>query len=408
MVLIGSALFFSGREPLREVVAVAGPRLSFLVLLTLSLWCAAAAVAGADSDGNSSSISESADGGSNRTAVAAAVGANGELGASTVLEPPGNLLAPPPSLADGAVLSFELEPPASAMPFSSSAVRVLSVHDLSATVRAIRVARPTGAAGAPFRAGASFKLILWLREHSIFDERPMSISSSPRRPYVEFTTRRTPSAFKAAFFALRPGDQLGLMGPIRSRIADPASAMAGNGGGEAVLLAQGMGFTVFKSLLERALDRALNRSASGAIGGPEATSSRAQQQGAPAAAAAAWGGSVTLYMTTPPLEEVPWRAEMEETAARLPRTRIVHLPLRRFDADAIGRVVEEHGTVAAVYQVAGSPAAVRNMVDALVALGVQDERIRRETYANADAYERFEETPEGQDETLTPTTSGRV
>jgi ferredoxin-NADP reductase len=48
------------------------------------------------------------------------------------------------------------------------------------------------------------------------DFRPLSIASAPQAPWLEFATRIGPSAFKQAFLALRPGDQVKVSRPMGS------------------------------------------------------------------------------------------------------------------------------------------------------------------------------------------------
>jgi glycine betaine catabolism B len=67
-----------------------------------------------------------------------------------------------------------------------------------------------------------------------------TLSSAPREPHLEFTTRISESAYKKALSALSIGSKVGVRGPLGSFTWR---------GGKAVFLAGGIGVTPFRSIL---------------------------------------------------------------------------------------------------------------------------------------------------------------
>lgn len=115
---------------------------------------------------------------------------------------------------------------------------VLSVHALNQVIRAIRIAKP---AGGSFLCSQAFMLQLNLGDGR-WDGRPLSVSSSPARPYLEFTVRKSNSDWKSAFWRLAVGDVVRLRGPGPRIIFDESRP--------AVFISGGVGVTPFKCMLE--------------------------------------------------------------------------------------------------------------------------------------------------------------
>jgi ferredoxin-NADP reductase len=117
--------------------------------------------------------------------------------------------------------------------------KFLAVTDETPTIRSIRLEPPVGYT---FRAGQH--ALLRLDTEAGPDMRPLSIASAPSQGVLEFATRVGPSAFKRAFFDLRPGDRVKVSRPMGRWTID-ASAPA-------VVFAGGIGITPVKSVLTEA------------------------------------------------------------------------------------------------------------------------------------------------------------
>lgn len=126
--------------------------------------------------------------------------------------------------------------------YSSLVIKTLT---LTPTVRAVRLSKPPGF---DFRASQAVRLIVITSES--VDWRPMSIASSPVRPYLELVARISVSPFKQAFSDLGPGDQVGIQGPMGHFFLDTDQP--------AVLVAGGIGITPFKSMIDYASDLCLS------------------------------------------------------------------------------------------------------------------------------------------------------
>ncbi len=218
---------------------------------------------------------------------------------------------------------------------------VLSVHEETPTVRSIRLRRPPSFA---FQASQAARLVLQPGALS----HPFSIASGPERPYLEFAARRSTSDFKRAFFALRPGDAVGILGP-KGRFFLEESAPA-------VLIAAGIGITPMKSMLEHAADASLST-------------------------------PITLLYGSHSPGEIAFREEIDELARRNSHVRVVHT-VSQPDAGWTGRVgrlgpelLAEAGDAAgAVYYLAGPPSVVEETLRNLLALGVGRDRVKFEIF----------------------------
>ena len=79
------------------------------------------------------------------------------------------------------------------------------------------------------------------------ESKPLSLSSSPTEPFLEFTKRISGSAFSQAIAGLKPGDQILLKGPVGNLVY--------TGGVERVtFLAGGIGITPIRSILKYLID----------------------------------------------------------------------------------------------------------------------------------------------------------
>ncbi len=82
-------------------------------------------------------------------------------------------------------------------------VRVLAVRMITPTIRAVRVEKP---AEFVFRASQAARIFL-PAPHDLEPHR-ISMASAPTLNYLEFVVRRSESAWKQSYFALREGDVL--------------------------------------------------------------------------------------------------------------------------------------------------------------------------------------------------------
>ncbi|UVJ39503.1 ferredoxin--NADP reductase [Arthrobacter sp. CJ23] len=121
---------------------------------------------------------------------------------------------------------------------------VVSSRQLTPTTHAIQVEKPKSFVFEP----TQFTFLQLLTEAGL-DVRPMSLATSPTRPHLEYAVRLSDSAFKRAFAALRPGDEVAVFGPIGDFVLHETRP--------AVLIAGGIGVTPLKGMAEYAADRAL-------------------------------------------------------------------------------------------------------------------------------------------------------
>jgi ferredoxin-NADP reductase len=126
-----------------------------------------------------------------------------------------------------------------------TSTQVLRVREETPSVRSILLAKPDG-----FWFEVSQAMMLTLASPAGMVRRPFSIASAPGRDYLEFAARRSESDFKRAFFALQPGDHVGLRGPRGEFFLERHRP--------AVLIAGGIGITPLKSMIEYATDEALS------------------------------------------------------------------------------------------------------------------------------------------------------
>jgi ferredoxin-NADP reductase len=113
---------------------------------------------------------------------------------------------------------------------------VREVWSPTPTTRAVRVAKPVGFL---FQSSQAVRFFAVPSDPPL--ARPLSIASSSDRDYLDFVARHSASEFKRGFFALRPGDQVGLLAR-RHFLLDWKRP--------ALMLAGGIGITPFRSMLE--------------------------------------------------------------------------------------------------------------------------------------------------------------
>lgn len=183
------------------------------------------------------------------------------------------------------------------------------------------------------------------------DDRALSIANSPTRPEsLLFASRRSDSAYKKAFFALKPGDAVTVSGPLGKFVYDEDAP-------HTVLLSGGIGITPLKSMVEYACDRALER-------------------------------RITLLYANRSPGEIAFRAELEALSRANPRFTLVQTVsypeegwrgrTGRIDEDLIRRSVPEPD--AARYYLCGPPGMVSALRDTLKGMGLSGGQVRAEKF----------------------------
>ncbi len=223
---------------------------------------------------------------------------------------------------------------------------VLEARAVTATMRLLRVAKPFG-----FEFQTSQAARLYLQTTEGEQAHPLSISSSPTRDYLEFAAHQSPSAFKRAFFALTPGDKVGIDGPHGRFFLAPAHP--------AILIAGGVGITPLKSMIEYATDLRLAL-------------------------------PLTLIYSNRTPGEIAFKSELDALARKNPNLDIVYTITRLAPAEAwdgrVGRIDANllHDVSAdpldARYYVCGTASLVHATTDTLIALGVPPEHILQEQF----------------------------
>lgn len=221
---------------------------------------------------------------------------------------------------------------------------VLRLHTETPTILRLRLERP---AGFDHRAGQH--AVLRLRTDQGPDLRPLSIASPPDADQLEFATRIGPSAFKRAFAALQPGQQV--------KISRPMGSFRLDGNRPAIMVAGGIGITPLRSML----------------------------------AAATTSGNrapIRLLFSNRTADEIPFRAELEELARVHPDLHITWV-LSASTAGApsgdvvAGRITEDHLYAQlrqlpdAVFYVTGPAVMVDGFTGTLHNLGVPRSQLRQ-------------------------------
>ena len=223
---------------------------------------------------------------------------------------------------------------------------VLDSRDETPSTRSIRVVKPKDFS---FKASQFARLYVDTGEGE--DRRPMSIASSPTREYLEFAVRRSESSFKKAFFSLNKGDEVRLAGPFGHFFLDPDHP--------AILIAGGIGITPFKSMIDFAADSGLLT-------------------------------SLTLVYSNRSPDEVVFREELDALARSGVDLDLIYTMTRSTDEDGWngrrGRIDLEllrevsEGKNDAVYYVCGTPGMVNDSIDMLHKIGVEPDRILKESF----------------------------
>ena len=186
------------------------------------------------------------------------------------------------------------------------------------------------------------------------EDHALSIASSPTRgDSILFSTRRSESSYKNAFFSLKPGDLVSVMGPMGQFILDDNSPVS-------VLLSGGIGITPLKSMVEFAADMKLER-------------------------------RIILFFGNRSPDEIPFYQPLVETSQSNPNIEIVHVisgsdalqkgwtgPTGQIGETLIRKFVD--APAEARYFICGPPGMVSGLIDVLEKLNVAKDRINFENF----------------------------
>jgi len=225
-------------------------------------------------------------------------------------------------------------------------------EEIARDTAAFHIAKP---AALRFKPGQALDLILPRAGTSDAQDlrHTLSIVSAPHEPDLVVATRMRDSEYKRALAQLRPGAPLALEGPFGSMTLHSDTRRP------AVFIAGGIGITPFMSMLRHAVQERAARDLVLVYSNrrPEDSAFLAELQGFERALA-----SFRLIATM--------------TEAQPPQT--WHGPTGMIDAALLRKITQP--LPSAVHYVAGPPAMVEAMRDALESLGVADDDIRSEEF----------------------------
>src|SRR5437879_6754389 len=191
---------------------------------------------------------------------------------------------------------------------------------------------------------------LQLQTEEGMDARPMSLATSPTRPHLEYAVRLSASAYKRAFAALRPDDEVRVFGPIGDFVLHETRP--------AVLVAGGVGITPRKGMAEYAADKALPI-------------------------------PIRLVYSNRDEDEIVYRHELDVLEKQNPRFRVLHTLTRSAHGEWRGRtgridreLLQEtgRGLTDPIYYVSGTPSMVVGTLRLLQALEVPDANLEVEAF----------------------------
>ena len=224
-------------------------------------------------------------------------------------------------------------------------IRVVSSRSLTPTTHAIEVEKPN-----TFTFGPTQFTFLQLETEEGMDARPMSLATSPTRPHLEYAVRLSDSAYKRAFAALQPDDEVRVFGPIGDFVLHERRP--------AVLLAGGIGITPFKGMAEYAADKALPI-------------------------------PIRLVYSNRSEDEIVYRRELDALGSSNARFRVLYTLSRTADTAWRGRTGRidrelvreaERDLADPIYYVSGTPSMVVGMLRLLRNLEVPDASIEVEAF----------------------------
>lgn len=222
---------------------------------------------------------------------------------------------------------------------------VASSRRLTPTAHTIEVEKPTSFTFLP----TQFTFLQLMTEAGP-DVRPMSLATSPTRPYLEYAVRLSDSAYKRAFAALRPGDEVAVFGPLGDFVLLESRP--------AVLVAGGIGITPLKGMAEYATDKALPI-------------------------------QIRLVYSSRSEDEIAYREELAALAGQNAGFRVLHTltgvagpawqgATGRIDRDVLGEAARD--LVGPIYYVSGTPSLVMGTWQLLREAGVPMDSIAVEAF----------------------------
>ena len=227
--------------------------------------------------------------------------------------------------------------------------RIVSSRALTSSTRAIEPEKPAGFTFRPTQF-----TFLQLQTEDGMDARPMSLATSPTRPHLEYAVRLSDSAYKRAFAALRPDDEVRVFGPIGDFVLRETRP--------AVLVAGGVGITPLKGMAEYAADKALPI-------------------------------PIRLVYSNRSEDEIVYRRELEALETLNPHFRMLNTLTRTTDRGwkgATGRIDSKLLQEAArdladpIYYVSGTPSMVVGMLRLLRGLEIPDADLEVEAFRGYD------------------------
>ncbi len=241
-------------------------------------------------------------------------------------------------------------PPPDPVPPGYAEVEVLGIADQTEDIRTFRLRRPKGF---EFKPGQFLTVQVKVGGKAMV--RCYSICSPPEsKDVLEISVKRQGAVSGALHATLRRGSTLFVRRPAGPFV------YPGGDGRPLVLLAGGVGITPLISMLRHAV-----------IADPERP--------------------VTLVLSVRTPEDVPFRAELTEIAARHPRARVVIAVTRgtagpgmhagHVDVDLLLRITG--GPARAVYCICGPPPMIDGMRRLLASLGVPEPQVHAEAFQSA-------------------------
>ncbi|MBI4297564.1 MAG: FAD-dependent oxidoreductase [Chloroflexi bacterium] len=200
-----------------------------------------------------------------------------------------------------------------------------------------------------FRAGQFFYMDILVAGEKA--RHHFSFSNSPaERGYLEFTKRITASAYSQALDALKPGDWAHLSGPegefTLSRKWKKLAFLSG-----------GIGITPLRSMMRYSLDKGLDY-------------------------------DIVLLYGNSSYEEIAFREELEAMERATPRLRVVHVLIApppgwrgkvgRIDSALMAEVIPDYRE--RLFYISGPPRMVMSLEDQLLALGLPQEQVKRDSF----------------------------
>ncbi|UCF31391.1 MAG: FAD-dependent oxidoreductase [bacterium] len=222
-------------------------------------------------------------------------------------------------------------------------VTTLEIIERTPTCLSVRTGKPEGFT---FMAG-QWGLFTPVAS-GITEGKPLSFSSSPTEPFLEFTKRISGSAFSGGIRSLRPGDPVHFRGPAGNLVLE-------GGEGKILFVVGGIGITPIRSILRYMAD------------------SGHESDG-------------TLLFANRSLDEIPFREELESMASGGSWLRVIHVledpptgwkgPTGFVTLDTLREQVSDLKERAIF--LCGPPPMVSCLEGMLSELGVPENRVRKE------------------------------